>query len=832
MGIQGLLQFIKEASEPIHVKKFKGQTVAVDTYCWLHKGAFACAEKLAKGEHTDQYVAFCMKFVDMLISFGVKPILVFDGCTLPSKNEVEKARRERRQANLQKGKQLLREGKVTEARECFTRSINITSAMAHDVIKVVRAQGIDCIVAPYEADSQLAYLNKVGIAQAIITEDSDLLAFGCKKVILKMDKFGNGLEIDQARFGMCKQLGDVFTEEKFRYMCILSGCDYLPSIHGIGLAKACKLLRMTTNPDIIKVIKKIGQYLKMNIVVPEEYLEGFVRANNTFLYQLVFDPLKRELVPLNPYPSDIDPQTLDYAGRNIGHNIALQIALGNIDINTMEQIDNFNPDISQPSQSRSCKWNDSIINQKMSNSNSIWNRNYRPNTNLCSPVMSVESVRKPCTKGMEKIISTKVLKLLHKTPVVKRPRDEELSEADLLSQYSFSSAKKGKQENCKDDEIPQKSSSEIAALHSSEKSFSRENSGAQPKMRNKFATFLQKKNQENSSVIVPGTRSRFFCDSTDATIAPNAFKRTPEKLTLDNEGISKIDERKDLLNFAEENNGDDCNDQVFSSPVEENLRKTISHSPLERNKHFFNWSGSLEEETLRTSNQSSTLLSLQKFHRRNSHLTLGFQNNRNLCVYNGSQGDSDKSTNEASSLSGTEHSSLSQGDTGFSQNSFDNSRTSVSSSKDSISEGSASSPVSSDNPSPPSSPLFCNLLPEKKSTTLRAKVSGLHKSRSVGSGLMTKLKSMAPAKVSGLSKKLTTTQKKNHQNNENSPGLQVTINDLWKNFGFKKHSDALPSCKKTEPLSPVKDNLVLTPETDEDICNKSECGHVQRWLFT
>ena len=41
---------------------------------------------------------------------------------------------------------------------------------------------MDCIVAPYEADAQLAYLMKAGIAQAIISEDSDLLVYGCKKV--------------------------------------------------------------------------------------------------------------------------------------------------------------------------------------------------------------------------------------------------------------------------------------------------------------------------------------------------------------------------------------------------------------------------------------------------------------------------------------------------------------------------------------------------------------------------------------------------------------------------------------------------------------------------
>lgn len=73
------------------------------------------------------------------------------------------------------------------------------------------------------------------------------------QVILKMDKHGNGLEIDQSNFGRCRSLGNVFTEEKFRYMCILSGCDYLPSLPGIGLGKACKLLRLAKDPDIIKV---------------------------------------------------------------------------------------------------------------------------------------------------------------------------------------------------------------------------------------------------------------------------------------------------------------------------------------------------------------------------------------------------------------------------------------------------------------------------------------------------------------------------------------------------------------------------------------------------
>jgi 5'-3' exonuclease len=45
---------------------------------------------------------------------------------------------------------------------------------------------VDVIVAPYEADAQLAFLSKANIAQLIITEDSDLIVHGCEKILLKM----------------------------------------------------------------------------------------------------------------------------------------------------------------------------------------------------------------------------------------------------------------------------------------------------------------------------------------------------------------------------------------------------------------------------------------------------------------------------------------------------------------------------------------------------------------------------------------------------------------------------------------------------------------------
>lgn len=50
----------------------------------------------------------------------------------------------------------------------------------------MRSESVEFIVSPYEADAQLAYLSTLddgqgGIA-AVITEDSDLIAYGCKDV--------------------------------------------------------------------------------------------------------------------------------------------------------------------------------------------------------------------------------------------------------------------------------------------------------------------------------------------------------------------------------------------------------------------------------------------------------------------------------------------------------------------------------------------------------------------------------------------------------------------------------------------------------------------------
>lgn len=69
-----------------------------------------------------------------------------------------------------------------------------------------------------------------------------------------MDMYGYGVLVEQDRLhlAMGLRLPD-FHIDKFRHMCILSGCDYLASLPGIGLTKACKFIVKNTDDNIYNV---------------------------------------------------------------------------------------------------------------------------------------------------------------------------------------------------------------------------------------------------------------------------------------------------------------------------------------------------------------------------------------------------------------------------------------------------------------------------------------------------------------------------------------------------------------------------------------------------
>lgn len=245
----------------------------------------------------------------------------------------------------------MKEGRGSEAKEYFQRCVDITPEMALDVIRAARDRNVDCIVAPYEADAQLAFLANSGIADFVVTEDSDLTLFGCERVLFKLIDSGDCVLYEKEHLNKVFGLqADLLSFEKFRYMCITAGCDYLANLPGIGLGKAKNFWLKVTNPDLRNVLRKIPAYLKMpQVAVTQDYIEKFIRANNTFLYQLVFDPVTRREKPLTPYPDTLgeEIESMTYCGTYSPPEIAAQMALGNMNIRSQRLVDNFDPDMTE-----------------------------------------------------------------------------------------------------------------------------------------------------------------------------------------------------------------------------------------------------------------------------------------------------------------------------------------------------------------------------------------------------------------------------------------------------------------------------------------------------
>ncbi len=72
-----------------------------------------------------------------------------------------------------------------------------------------------------------------------------------------------------------------FTSEMLLITCILSGCDYLDSIKGIGFKKAHRLV-YENGADLKTILKKLRREGKQ--IIPKDYEQTFEKALLTFKF--------------------------------------------------------------------------------------------------------------------------------------------------------------------------------------------------------------------------------------------------------------------------------------------------------------------------------------------------------------------------------------------------------------------------------------------------------------------------------------------------------------------------------------------------------------------
>jgi exonuclease-1 len=282
-----------------------------------------------------KYVEFAMGRVQMLLTFGITPYLVFDGANLPSKSGTDDSRNSSRSESRAQGLELLRRGRTDLAHQMLQKAVDVTPEMAGMLIRELKRAGIKFVVAPYEADAQLVYLEQKGLINGILSEDSDLLVFGAKYLLTKLDKYGNCIMIRRQDFTACREMSLVgWSDQDFRRMSILSGCDYLDSIEGVGLKTAYRLLRKHRKVErVLQAIRLEGKKK-----VPTDYLQEFNQAEMTFLYQWVYCPLSNSMVNITNPDTSVDIPSMPFIGSFMEADIAKGVATGELHPSTKKPL--------------------------------------------------------------------------------------------------------------------------------------------------------------------------------------------------------------------------------------------------------------------------------------------------------------------------------------------------------------------------------------------------------------------------------------------------------------------------------------------------------------
>ncbi len=201
---------IKSKSSPkYNIRQFANKSLAIDASSWLYKASYSCAERLVESIEENRIDPICehrlctymtSRCDELLNNAYIQHIiLVFDGKRCPLKEATNKEREMKRQENLKEARRLKKMGNVELAGDKYRACVKVTPWMAECVEKAIKKKWrnyngnnfyaaaaaaaaatvpkVSCVFSPYEADAQLIKLCMDGFADAIVTEDSDVLVY-------------------------------------------------------------------------------------------------------------------------------------------------------------------------------------------------------------------------------------------------------------------------------------------------------------------------------------------------------------------------------------------------------------------------------------------------------------------------------------------------------------------------------------------------------------------------------------------------------------------------------------------------------------------------------
>jgi len=291
MGIHNLNKFLRtkcpQVFKDIHISEFAYKKVAIDITLFLCKFKAVCGEK---------WVSAFINLVSSLRRNEIHCVFIFDNGA-PIEKTAEKEERRKQQENIKKKvfdlenalekfkntnqiDNILIElhNKLTPSEKTQKRLLGnntnsidmnavenkikkmknyILNICAEDFVlarKLFDILNVPYYSAPLEAECACADLCRRGIVDAVLTEDTDVLAYGSPIFLSKIDT-SNDTCVQIIYSEVLEALK--ITSSEFLDLCIMFGCDYNKNINKVGIETSYKYILEFKSIDEIEKKKKL-----------------------------------------------------------------------------------------------------------------------------------------------------------------------------------------------------------------------------------------------------------------------------------------------------------------------------------------------------------------------------------------------------------------------------------------------------------------------------------------------------------------------------------------------------------------------------------------------
>lgn len=286
MGIKGLCQFLRgkhpDTYERIHITEYAYQKVAIDTSVYLYK---------FRGRRGEAWLGSFINLVACLRRNQIHCVFVYDTGAVPEKQHTKDERastRAKTKDTMDAIEDALNEHKTTgviseemaslhqqikgkhttparllgppppahprdisrdleqelfKLQNMFPRSEDF--ALTKELFDILKVPWVD---APMEAETTCSDFCRRGIVKAVLSEDSDVIAYGSPVLLPGLD-IASG-ECDRVAYDNVLESLNM-TPEMFTDFCIMCGTDYNTNIKGVGPVEACKLITAHGSIDTI-----------------------------------------------------------------------------------------------------------------------------------------------------------------------------------------------------------------------------------------------------------------------------------------------------------------------------------------------------------------------------------------------------------------------------------------------------------------------------------------------------------------------------------------------------------------------------------------------------